>query len=71
LHLEKPHTFPQEPTSLKDSLFGVTATIEEANESLLAFELSFFCHTTFNSVELQVYFMVESSRTNIPRMLGI
>jgi len=35
-------------------LFGVVAIIEEANENLLAFELSFFCHTFFNSVELQV-----------------
>jgi hypothetical protein len=49
LHLEKPQTFPQEPTSL-DLLFGATATIEEANESLSTFELSFFCHTFFNSV---------------------
>jgi hypothetical protein len=54
LHLEKSHTFPQEPTSLKDYLFSVIATIEEANESLLAFELSFFCHTFFNNMELQV-----------------
>jgi hypothetical protein len=35
-------------------LFGAIATIEEANESLLAFELSLFCHTFSNSVELQV-----------------
>jgi hypothetical protein len=54
LHLEKPHTFPQEPTLLKDLLFGATTTIEEANESLLVFELSFFSHTFFNNVELQV-----------------
>jgi hypothetical protein len=36
LHLEMPQPLPHVPSS-KDSLFGVTASIEEMNESFASF----------------------------------